>query len=94
MITLVLHDHMTDIKKLLQQKVALKKFFSFVNSLLNSPSTPPSTFQPFLHQIKTPSTGFGLKRNGRLENKLDKLVFPIIFPQFLIRVQDARNLQG
>ncbi|CAB4382877.1 unnamed protein product [Rhizophagus irregularis] len=77
MITLVLHDHMTDIKKLLQQKVALKKFFSFLRNF-----------------AKTPSTGFGLKRNGRLENKLDKLVFPIIFPQFLIRVQDARNLQG
>ncbi|POG68997.1 hypothetical protein GLOIN_2v1877875 [Rhizophagus irregularis DAOM 181602=DAOM 197198] len=45
MITLVLHNHMTDIKKLLQQKVALKKIFSFVNFLLNSPSTPPSTFQ-------------------------------------------------
>ncbi|CAB4377899.1 unnamed protein product [Rhizophagus irregularis] len=59
MITLVLHDHMTDIKKLLQQKVALKKFFS-LNSLLNSPSTPPSTFQT-VFTSKTPSTGFGLK---------------------------------
>ncbi|UZO22388.1 uncharacterized protein OCT59_014751 [Rhizophagus irregularis] len=50
MITLVLHDHMTDIKKLLQQKVALKKIFSFVNSLLNSPSTPHQLFNQFLHQ--------------------------------------------
>ncbi|POG76561.1 hypothetical protein GLOIN_2v882189 [Rhizophagus irregularis DAOM 181602=DAOM 197198] len=51
MITLVLHDHMTNIKKLFQQKVALKKFFSFVNSLLNSPSTPHQLFKQFLHQV-------------------------------------------
>ncbi|CAB4415349.1 unnamed protein product [Rhizophagus irregularis] len=42
-------------------KSSVKKFFSFVNSLLNSPSTPPSTFQP-VFTSKTPSTAKNFKQ--------------------------------
>ncbi|GES79703.1 hypothetical protein GLOIN_2v882189 [Rhizophagus clarus] len=63
MVTFVLHDHMThDAKKLLQQS-SVKKFFSFVNFLLNSPSTP----HQLSHQ-KISSTGLRLKENCHTES--------------------------
>ncbi|GES83637.1 hypothetical protein GLOIN_2v882189 [Rhizophagus clarus] len=73
MVTFVPHDHMThDVKKLLQQS-SVKKFFSFVNFLLNSPSTP----HQLSHQ-KISSTGLRLKEYlqiVRIEEGNDMIIF-------------------
>ncbi|GET55093.1 hypothetical protein GLOIN_2v882189 [Rhizophagus irregularis DAOM 181602=DAOM 197198] len=63
MITLVLHDHMTDIKKLLQQKVAFyikNSFYWFrVKEFFNFADPPYGFFKSLLSQIlSTNSSGW------------------------------------